>query len=372
MNATKPLTEKTELFVGLMSGTSMDGIDAVLVDFSNQASKLVAAHYLPYSRDLAERLLALQQKGEDELHRASILGLHLAHLYHQASEEVLRLAAIPRNAIRAIGCHGQTVRHNPKSGYTTQLGNPALLAELSGIDVVTDFRSRDIAAGGQGAPLVPAFHEAVFRSSQTHRLVLNVGGFANVTDLDPDSTTRGFDTGPGNVLMDAWAQKHIGQAYDDRGAWADRGRVLPEVLDGLLANSFFSLSPPKSCGRELFDLAWVESIVPEDKAPEDVQATLCELTARSIAAAVERWCNKPSEVAVCGGGAHNLSLLKRLKSNLPNTRIVTTEALGIHPDWVEAMAFAWLARQAVHGLPGNLPAVTGSRGPRILGAIYQR
>lgn len=373
MNSGTSPKDAAEPYVGLMSGTSMDGVDAVLVEFTTQPPRLIAKHYLPYPRELADRLLALQQKGEDELHQAALLGISLSRLYHQAVLALLKLSGIEADSVHAIGCHGQTVRHNPVEGYTLQLGNPALLAELSGISVVADFRSRDIAAGGQGAPLVPAFHEAVFRSPDIHRVILNVGGIANITDLNPACATKGFDTGPGNMLLDAWSQRHTGQDYDEGGKWAAMGSVIPQLLESLLAHPYFSSEPPKSCGREQFNLDWLEANLPvSSTAAADVQATLLELTARSIAAAIKRWCGIPEELVVCGGGAHNDALLKRLAAHLPHTRVLTSEALGIGADWVEAVAFAWLARQTLLGLPSNLPAVTGSNGPRILGAIYPR
>ncbi len=371
MNSGKPLKNTdADLYVGLMSGTSLDGIDAVLADFATNPPGLIATHYLPYPQELPGRLLALQNKGDDELHHAALLGIEVARLYHHAVDALLRLAGIRAESVQAIGCHGQTVRHNPKDGYTVQLGNPALLAELSGISVVADFRSRDIAAGGQGAPLVPAFHEAVFRSPEVHRVILNVGGIANVTDLNPGSVTKGFDTGPGNILLDAWVQRHLGLAFDEGGEWASSGHVIPQLADALVAHPFFGLAPPKSCGREQFNLDWLESNLAGNTPAVDVQATLLELTARSVASAIKRWCGVPEELAVCGGGAHNAALLKCLSAHLPKTRVLTSDTLGIGADWVEAMAFAWLARQSRLGQPGNLPAVTGAKGARILGAIY--
>ncbi len=360
----------TGLYAGLMSGTSLDGVDAVLADFDTFPPKLIAAHYLPYSRGLSERLLALQKMGLDEVHQAALLGNEIARLYHQAVETVLEKAIVTAESVRAVGCHGQTIRHNPHDGYSLQLGNPALLAELSGISVVADFRSRDIAAGGQGAPLVPAFHEAVFRSPEVHRIILNVGGIANVTSLNPGSVTIGFDTGPGNMLLDAWVQRHTGQAFDEGGMWASTGHVIPRLLDTLLTHPFFGLAPPKSCGREQFNIDWLQSNLAGNVPAQNVQATLLELTARSITSAIECWCSRPDELVVCGGGAHNATLLRRLSVLLPQTWVMTSDTLGIGSDWVEALAFAWLARQTLLGLPGNLPDVTGARGERILGAIY--
>jgi anhydro-N-acetylmuramic acid kinase len=370
MNSGKPLNNAPDLYVGLMSGTSLDGIDAVLADFGTHPPRLIATHYLPYPDALSERLLALQNKGDDELHQAALLSNELARLNHQAIQAVLETAEVMAESIQAVGCHGQTVRHNPEAGYTLQLGNPALLTELSGISVVADFRSRDIAAEGQGAPLVPAFHEAVFRSPEAHRVILNVGGIANVTNLKPGSITSGFDTGPGNMLLDAWIQFHTGQAFDEGGEWASSGQIIPRLLDALLAHPFFARTPPKSCGREQFNLGWLNSHLIGGESKKDVQATLLELTSRSIASAIERWCGAPNELLVCGGGAHNVMLLKRLAAQLSRTRVCVSDVLGIGADWVEALAFAWLARQTRLGLPGNLPAVTGAKGARILGAIY--
>ena len=371
MTSDKPHKNATaDLYVGLMSGTSLDGVDAVLADFGTHPPRLIATHYLPYPRELPERLLDLQEKGFDELHHAALIGNEIAHLYHQAVEAVLEKAGVLAESIHAVGCHGQTIRHNPHDGYTLQLGNPALLAELSGISIVVDFRNRDMAAGGQGAPLVPAFHDAAFRSPEVHRIILNVGGIANVTNLNPGSITKGFDTGPGNMLLDAWVQRHTGRVFDEAGKWASSGHVIPRLLDALLAHPFLDLAPPKSCGREQFNIDWLESNLVGGEPAEDVQATLLELSARSIASAIEHWCGEPQELAVCGGGAHNEMLLRCLSALLPRTRIQTSDILGIGADWVEALAFAWLARQTLHGLPGNLPSVTGARGARILGAIY--
>lgn len=371
------------LYVGLMSGTSLDGVDAVLAAFDGQRIKPIeclASHHLPFDDATRSEALALHDRGDNELHRAALLGNRLAHTYADAVTELLakvsrgvtggspRGSTAPR--VCAIGCHGQTVRHAPQHGYTIQLNNPALLAELTGITVVADFRSRDIAAGGQGAPLVPAFHDALFRSPDTHRVILNLGGIANITHLAPGSATTGFDCGPGNMLMDAWTQTHLGTPYDKDGTWAATGQVLPVVLDRLLSHPFLALPPPKSCGREEFNLAWLKTQLSGDERPEDIQATLAAFTATSVADAVRRHCGTPDELCVCGGGAYNSLLMERLAEALPRSRTTTTDFLGLPPDQVEAMAFAWLAWRTLDGVPGNLPAVTGARGPRILGAIY--
>ncbi len=359
-----------QLVVGLMSGTSLDGVDAVLVDFSTGHPHPLATVGLPFPASLRQQGLVLQAASADEIHAAALFANDLAHLYAKAVIEVLAKGRAEKSQISAIGCHGQTIRHRPADGYSVQLNNPALLAELTGIRVVADFRSRDIAAGGQGAPLVPAFHAAFFADPTRHRVILNIGGIANITDLNPEKAVRGFDCGPGNLLMDAWIERYRGQRYDDAGAWASQGRSIPELLDGLLADSFFNKSPPKSCGREEFNLAWLERHLGGSERPEDVQATLLELTAQSVKDAVEQWCDKPDDVFVCGGGAHNPVLMARLQHHLPDSRVASTDFLGQPADWVEATAFAWLAWRTLNNEPGNLAQVTGARGPRILGAIY--
>ncbi len=359
-----------KLFIGLMSGTSMDGVDAALVEISGTKVKTIASYYHPYSVELRHDVAGLLDAGSDDLHRAALLGNTLAQLYAKAVKRVLGKAGAIAESVRAIGCHGQTLRHRPDLGYTLQINNPALLAELSGISVIADFRSRDVAAGGQGAPLVPAVHDALFRSPTLHRVILNLGGIANLTNLPPGVETVGFDCGPANVLLDAWTTEHLGQPYDRGGEWAKSGKSLPDLLDRLLAHPFFSTTPPKSCGHEQFNSAWLHGQLTGAEAPADVQATLVSLTALSVVQAIQRWCGSPSELYVCGGGAHNDALMGLLKQTMSNVEIAPTDALGIAADWVEAVAFAWLAHHCVHNLPGNLPAVTGARGTRILGAIY--
>jgi anhydro-N-acetylmuramic acid kinase len=361
-----------EFYVGLMSGTSLDGVDAVLAAFEDGRPLCRATRYLPFDQDLRAEILALHVAGEDELHRASILANRLARSYAASVSALLAEAGVAAQTVRAVGCHGQTIRHVPKDGYTLQLNNPALLAELSGIAVIADFRSRDIAAGGQGAPLVPAFHDAVFRDASRHRVILNIGGIANLTDLAPGHPTRGFDCGPGNMLLDAWAQQHLDRPFDANGDWSRQGEVLPELLSRLSAHSFLALPPPKSCGREQFNLDWLTGQLSGGEHPQDVQATLTAFTADSAAQAIHRHCADTQELYVCGGGAHNGALMGALRERLPNCRLGITDALGLPADWVEAMAFAWLARRCLRGEPGNLPAVTGASGSRILGAIYPR
>ena len=359
-----------DLFVGLMSGTSLDGVDAALVDFASDRAVVLDTAYLPLPGPLKAELHALQAPGPNELDRAARAGNELTRLYAEAVLALFDRAGIAPTAAQAIGCHGQTIRHRPDAGYTLQICNPALLAELTGISVVADFRSRDIAAGGQGAPLAPAFHAAVFGSAAKHRVIVNIGGIANLSNLPASGAVTGFDTGPGNVLLDLWIHRHLGKDHDDAGAWARSGSVLAGPLAAMLAEPYFAACPPKSCGRDLFNAAWLEKFSLGQAAPQDVQATLAELSARSIADAVDQYCPQTDEIYVCGGGAHNLCVFERLRRNLSRCHIATTAALGIDPNWVEAIAFAWLAKQTLAGKPGNLPAVTGAGGGRVLGAIY--
>lgn len=353
-----------------MSGTSLDGVDAALVDLSQAAPILIASHYQPYAQPLKDALLDLHQPAHNELHQAQLISIQLAHEYAKATHTLLSQAGHAAEQVQAIGCHGQTIRHRPEHGYSMQLNNPALLAELTGIHVVSDFRSRDIAAGGQGAPLVPAFHDRVLRHPSVHRVIVNIGGIANLTDLSPTGTPIGFDTGPGNLLMDAWIAKHQGKNYDKNGAWAASGKVIPALLQKLLAETFFHSTPPKSTGRDLFNLAWLERHLNGMEIAADVQATLLALTGDSIADAIQHHCPGAEEIYLCGGGAHNHSLLTYLRRVLPQHLIQDTEVLGIASDWMEAIAFAWLAQQALHLRHANLPAVTGAKHSCVLGAIY--
>jgi anhydro-N-acetylmuramic acid kinase len=354
-----------------MSGTSLDGIDAVLVDLGQPEPAQIAKHYLPFEDTLKNALLGLHLPSHNELHQAQVIGNQLARMYAVAVAPLLAQAKSSNKKIKAIGCHGQTIRHCPQHGYTLQIGNAALLAELTGITVVNDFRSRDIAAGGQGAPLVPAFHDHVLRHPDIHRVIVNIGGISNLTSLPPKTAATGFDCGPGNLLMDAWCAKHSGRPYDDNGAWAASGKTLPDLLEQLLNEPFFFLPPPKSSGRDLFNMAWLLNKLKGNEEPADVQATLLELTCRSIAQAIRRHCAGAKEIYLCGGGAHNQALRKSLRVLLTDCSIQTTDTLGIDGDYMEAIAFAWLAQQTLHGKPANLPQVTGARHPCILGAIYR-
>ncbi|MBU0770851.1 MAG: anhydro-N-acetylmuramic acid kinase [Gammaproteobacteria bacterium] len=357
------------LHIGIMSGTSLDGIDAVVADVSGDRPVLVAHRHHALPPALRTELAALCCSGSDEIHRSSVAAVDLARLYAEAVTDTLAEAAVPASSIAAIGCHGQTIRHAPEHHYTVQLNAPALLAELTGICVVSDFRARDIAAGGQGAPLVPAFHAYMLGSGTQPRAALNLGGMSNLTLLAADQPVLGFDCGPANVLMDAWIEHTRGMRYDHDGMWAAQGTVDPALLERLMAHPFFATKPPKSCGREQFNLNWLRSLISPGTPPVDVQTTLTELTAQSVAAALRRARFAAEEIVVCGGGAFNSYLLRRLRA-ATDTLVRSTAEIGVAPDTVEAMAFAWLAHCALSREAGNIPAVTGARGPRILGAIW--
>jgi anhydro-N-acetylmuramic acid kinase len=364
------MSDNQELFIGLMSGTSLDGIDAALVAFTDGKPELRATHYRPYGAAIKDKLLTLHRPSANELHQSFVVANELAREYAATVAGLLQDAGIGAHEISSIGCHGQTIRHCPEQGYTVQIGNAALLAELSGITVVSDFRSRDIAAGGHGAPLVPAFHDMTLRHPAVHRVIVNIGGIANLSDLPPGRPTTGFDCGPGNMLMDAWIAQHNGEPFDRNGSWAASGRVIPALLQALKNEPYFAAAPPKSCGRDLFNMDWLKIRLHGNEAPADVQATLLALTSDGIADAIRRFCKGAAEVYLCGGGAHNVALAGRLRQALPDCKIQLTDALGVGADWMEAIAFAWLARQALHGIPANLPQVTGAAHPCILGAIY--
>ncbi len=371
-----------ELYVGLMSGTSMDGVDGVLVSFGEQSTPLsltVLAHsHQPFAAALAAELLALNAPGANELHRAALAGNALAEAYADGLHALLQAAGIDATQVQSIGAHGQTVRHRPGefdgTGYTLQLLNAALLAETTGIDVVADLRSRDVAAGGQGAPLVPAFHRAFFGVAGKAGAVLNIGGISNLTALRADGTTTGFDCGPGNALMDHWCLRHTGQPFDDGGAWAASGQVHAALLQQLFSDPYFAALPPKSTGRDHFNPAWLDAqlrrVVNARALPtEAVQATLTELTATVCAAAVRTHAADSDELLVCGGGAFNSHLMARMAALLPGVQVASTGERGLPPTQVEAAAFAWLARAFVRRECGSLPAVTGAAGARVLGSL---
>jgi len=361
----------SELYIGLMSGTSLDGVDAVLVDFALKPLRSLGAAHVAFPSALRSELGALQRSGNDEVHRAAIAANALMDCCSDAVSKLLTQAGYAPRDVAALGLHGQTIRHRPDLGYTSQLANPARLAEQTGITVVADFRSRDIAAGGQGAPLVPAFHAVIFGGTAEHRAVINVGGIANITDLPPNGAVCGFDTGPGNTLIDAWCERHRGVSFDRDGGWAASGTVIAELLAGLEADAYFELPPPKSTGREYFNLVWLERHLKASYAPVDVQRTLVALTTHTIARAVTRYCPDATEILVCGGGANNALLVGDLEAALKPRAVRRTAALGVPVNEVEALAFAWLARETLAGRAGNLPAVTGARGSRVLGAIYR-
>lgn len=364
------------LYVGLMSGTSLDGVDGVLADFEAGTPRVIGHAAASFPETLRAELLALNTPGGNELHRAWLAANALARAYADVVQALLAGAGIRAGQVRAIGAHGQTVRHRPQqfdgTGYTIQLNQPALLAELSGIDVVADFRSRDVAAGGQGAPLAPFFHQAMFGRAGDEVGVLNLGGIANLTVLRADGSMAGFDCGPANCLMDLWCARHTGHAYDADGAWAASGRADAALLARLLADPYFAQQPPKSTGRDLFNAPWLDAALAGfgQLAPVDVQSTLAELTARACADDVLRHAPGLRRLIVCGGGALNGYLMGRLQALLPRATVESSEAAGLPPLQVEATAFAWLARKAVLRETLALTSTTGARGARVLGCIY--
>ena len=364
-----------DIYIGLMSGTSLDGIDAVAVRFSPEF-ELLGSHSAALPESVKRDILTLCSPGDNEIDQLGRLDKTLATLFAEAAQSLIHALDLKSEDVCAIGSHGQTIRHRPEQGFTLQIGNPSLITEITGITTVADFRLRDVAAGGEGAPLVPAFHQALFQQSDRSRVILNIGGMANITWLPSDATEKviGYDTGPGNVLLDAWIQTQLDKTYDANGAWAASGTVDSALLEQLLSLPYFAQPAPKSTGREQFNLSWLKEQIQHtgtQTAPQDVQATLLELTARSIADQILRFETQPRpDVYVCGGGSHNDALLSRLTTLLKDHRVATTDALNLHPDWVEAAAFAWLAMRTLNGLSGNLPDVTGAKGSRILGAIY--
>jgi anhydro-N-acetylmuramic acid kinase len=364
-------------YIGLMSGTSADAIDAVILDASETSAdyRLVGSHQEPLRPELRAEIHQFSASAGDELERMGTLSVRLGHAFAHAALAVLEQNHIAPREIRAIGSHGQTIRHKPGGSepYTVQVGEPAIIVEETGITTVANFRSRDLAAGGEGAPLVPAFHKAVFQSSTVTRAIINIGGIANVTFLpkDPRARVTGFDIGPGNVLLDRWIDKHLNTSIDRGGAWARSGTVSADLLKDLLADPFFSRRPPKSTGPEYFNLEWLAAL--RGRAlitPQNVQATLVHLTVECIAAAVTGNDPRPEEILLCGGGASNVFLVEMLSTRLSPTTVRTTDSLGFPSQWVEAAAFAWLAQQTLAGRPGNLPDVTGARHAAILGAIH--
>ena len=370
------MTALSTLYIGLMSGTSLDGVDGVLADFADAsdggAIRTIEAGFIPFDAELRADLMALQSGGVNEIEREAIAANRIARAYAACVAQLLS-AATATGPVRAIAAHGQTVRHRPELGFTRQTLNPALLAELTGIDVIADFRSRDVAAGGQGAPLVPAYHAAQFGQPGQTRVVVNIGGIGNISVLHADGRVTGFDTGPGNVLMDSWIARHLGQQYDADGAWAATGKPDPALLAAMLDEPYFALAAPKSTGRDLFHLDWLDARLARCAAlpGADVQASLLQLTAVSIVRAIEGEAKQVDAVYVCGGGAYNGALMRALQAEMKaNTPVESTAVLGVAPNRVEALAFAWLAYRFHQRQAGNLPAVTGAKGNRILGALY--
>ncbi len=366
----------TELYIGLMSGTSLDGIDAALVEFKNNSVQLIAFEYQPYSDDIKDQIEQISDANAMIfLKDYGSMDTQLGLLFSQTIQSLLAKAHISATAIQAIGSHGQTIYHAPNTDhpFSLQIGDPNIIAEKTGITTIADFRRRDMAANGQGAPLVPAFHQAVFSHPNEHRCIVNIGGIANITILPAAQSAAiiGFDTGPGNILMDQWIQKHQSQNYDQQGEWAKSGNINYDLVERLKKDPYFQADPAKSTGKEYFSLDWIyQNISVTDYPVEDIQASLCYLTAITITDAIQKYAPATEQVLICGGGIHNDYLLQLIEQNL-TCPVSSTELYGIHPDHVEAIAFAWLAKQTLHHLTGNLKEVTGANRNVILGGIYQ-
>jgi len=366
---------KPSYYLGLMSGTSIDSIDAALVAIDDNTIKLIGSHNEPIPYKIKQEIINLSSPGFDAINKLGALDTKLGRLFSDAALNLLSLTNISPTQITAIGSHGQTIRHNPNKEhpFTIQIADPNIIASHTKITTVADFRRRDLAHSGQGAPLTPAFHQFMLKHLHDLQWVLNIGGISNVTLLDNNKIIAGFDTGPGNILLDSWCHKHLNQPYDKDGEWAAKGTVIPQLLDLLLADLFFLKTPPKSTGREHFNLNWLEKIIkkmPCEPEAKDIQATLIELTAQSIADAITCYNNTPTSIRVCGGGAYNKQLMKRLSSLCPHYNIKTTDDLNIAPEWVEACAFAWLAKQTIEKVKINLQDITGATQESILGGIY--
>jgi anhydro-N-acetylmuramic acid kinase len=372
---------KQEIYIGVMSGTSLDGVDLVAVSF--EPLHLHATLTVPFPDNLRQALIALTLPADNEIERMGVADVALARLIGDSANQLLADHQLNKNDIRAMGSHGQTIRHRPEAGFSLQIGDPNLIAEITGLPVVADFRRRDMAAGGQGAPLVPAFHQAIFQDENIHRIILNLGGIANISVLTAGQADKifGFDTGPANILMDAWCFQHTGQTFDQDGAWAATGQVNEILLNQLLSHEYFSRHFPKSTGREDFNLTWLMqqiSITQETNSDiaqisqQDVQATLLQFTAQTVIDAITQTGLTRGELWLCGGGAYNQTLWQALAQGLPNWVLQSTSEMGLAPTWVEATAFAWLTRQRMQGLAGNLPAVTGAQGLRVLGTLTHR
>ncbi|WP_461535430.1 anhydro-N-acetylmuramic acid kinase [Spongorhabdus nitratireducens] len=365
----------SKLYIGLMSGTSIDGMDGALVDFSNHKPQLLQTASVSFPDKLQDQLHQLCSPGHNEVHQLGLASRELGDIAAVTVNKLLEQHNLEASSVTAIGFHGQTIRHHPELGFTLQIGDASRIAEQTSITTVADFRSRDVAAGGQGAPLAPFFHQALCDSDKQSAVVLNIGGLANISVMPSVQNPQlcGFDTGPGNTLMDAWCRKHLGKPFDSNGQWAQSGQVSEKLLQALMATPYLQLSPPKSTGRELFNLEWLLQHLQnfQNLPPQDVQATLCAFTAESIALAITQYAANRQQVFVCGGGADNSHLMTLLQQQLPNMSINTTAALGIDPQWIEAAAFAWLSMQTMESNTIALPSITGASGKRILGAIYQ-
>lgn len=366
-----------ELYIGLMSGTSMDGIDAALVDFAKTQPELVSTHSHQWPEHIQQALIAARDIPDEQLSSLDTLDLQTAEIFADACFQLLKGSPYQAQDIIAIGNHGQTIRHRPdiEQPFSLQIGNAQRLAAITGIDIISDFRTADIEARGQGAPLAPAFHQAIFQNDLLNRVIVNIGGISNITVLPRNDNPSehapsviGFDCGPGNTLMDAWITQHKQQSYDADGALAASGKTNARLLANLLMDDYFQLTPPKSTGFEYFNLAWLNKHIESDMECADVQSTLCDLTATSIIRAINQYAPDTDEIYICGGGVHNKELMSQLQK-LTKYTVVTTEALGVHPDWVEAMAFAWLAYRNVHQQTGNLPSVTGAIKAVVLGKL---
>lgn len=366
-----------KLYIGLLSGTSVDGVDAGLFEFADNASgtqaKLLQSYQHPYPAEIREDILWISQPGENEIDRMGSLDIALGQIFAQAALNLIEESNINPQNVCAIGSHGQTIRHRPRHSlpFSLQIGDPNTIAHRTGISTVADLRRKDMAAGGQGAPLAPAFHQAAFYSSAEKRCVINIGGIANISILNKNNAdVEGYDTGPGNILMDSWVNTHLRQPYDEDGVWAKSGNISEVLIQHLMRHPYFAQPQPKSTGREDFNRAWLDQTLSECEtlSAQDVQASLCELTALSISQAVSQ--HDIDVIYLCGGGTNNLQLVERLKSLLSGIRIDTTQTLGIAPDWVESGLFAWLAKQRMENLAGNLPRVTGANKAVILGGIY--
>lgn len=370
--------DEKKIYIGLMSGTSVDAIDAAAVCFpDNQSGKKVEildthSHAIP--ADIKKEIITLNQTGENELHRCMTLDMKLGELFSEASHELMTKLKLSAQQVTAIASHGQTIRHqvNEAPHYTLQIANPHVIAQRTGILTVADFRTRDMVVGGQGAPLAPAFHQALFTSKSIDRVILNIGGMANLTFLWADARpVQGFDTGPGNVLMNTWIKHEKNQDYDNHGEWALSGTVNKQLLSAFLSDDYFQKSPPKSTGREMFDEPWLrKKLTGVKESPENIQATLLAVTALSITNAIKNWGPEKGEIYVCGGGAHNSALLEKISETLPTFKVLTTSALGLEPDWVESCAFAWFAHQTLSGNKNKLKSITGASIDTISGCIY--